>query len=144
MTTQDGDATMEPAGEIEGTASSPLESGIGSRTHIRQTLDRSRLAIKAARERTRSSSSLLARSEALVGASAILVQASLAIRAELRASVTAYARHLRTDGVPPERMLVLVKSAVREATPAELDAVEARDLMEDVVRWSIDAYYHAA
>jgi hypothetical protein len=39
---------------------------------------------------------------------------------------------------------VLVKSAVREAAPPDLDPYEARELVEDVVRWSIEAYYHAA
>jgi hypothetical protein len=53
-------------------------------------------------------------------------------------------RHLKAEGLPAERMLVLVKTAVREATPPELDVYEARELMEDVVRWSVDAYYHAA
>jgi len=144
MLNPDGDTIMRSAGEIEGSSSDWPESGIGSRAHIRQTIERSRSAIKSARQRAATSRSLLARSEALLGSSAILVQASLAIRAELRASVTAYVRHLRTDGVPPERMLVLVKSAVREVTPPELDAVEARELMEDVVRWSVDAYYQAA
>jgi hypothetical protein len=90
------------------------------------------------------SQTLLARSEALVGVSAELVRASLALRAELRASITAYVRHLRADGVPAERMVVLVKTTVRDAVPPELDAFEARELMEDVVRWSIDAYYQAA
>jgi hypothetical protein len=41
-------------------------------------------------------------------------------------------------------MLVLVKSAVHDATPASLDVDDARRLMDDVVRWSVEAYYHAA
>ena len=58
--------------------------------------------------------------------------------------MTAYVRHLKADGLPPERMLVLVKTAFREAAPPELDPVDARALMEDVVRWSVEAYYDAA
>ena len=41
-------------------------------------------------------------------------------------------------------MLVLVKSVVREAVSPELDAAELRELMEDVVRRSVEAYYDAA
>jgi hypothetical protein len=118
--------------------------GLGSSAHIRQTLARARTRVADSRGLTAQSSTLLARAEALVDASATTVQASQALRAELRAAVTAYVRYLRVDGVPPERMLVLVKSAIREAAPPELDAHEARDLVEDVVRWSVEAYYHAA
>ena len=118
--------------------------GIGSRAHIRATLSRARSAVRGAQERMETSQSLLARASVLVGMSTTRVQASSALRAELRASVTAYVHHLRADGIPPERMLVLVKATLRESTPPELDAVEARTLMEDVVRWSVDAYYDAA
>jgi hypothetical protein len=118
--------------------------GIGSRGHLQRTLERARAAIRTSGELTADSRSVVARSEELVGVSAQRVQASLALRALLRASVTAYARRLHADGVPPQRMLVLVKTAVREATPAQLDPYEARDLMEDVVRWSVEAYYDAA
>jgi hypothetical protein len=38
-------------------------------------------------------------------------------------------------------MLVCLKTAAREAVPGELDPVEVRALVDDVVRWSIDAYY---
>ena len=59
-------------------------------------------------------------------------------RASLRASIAAYARRLREDGLPPERMLVRVKHAVYEAAPRPLVAAA---LMHDIVRWSIDSYY---
>jgi hypothetical protein len=61
--------------------------------------------------------------------------------ADLRACVAAYVGGLRGDGLPAERVVVLVKGTVREATPETLDVGEARDLMEDVVRWTIEAYY---
>ena len=137
MADQHGESN--PTGQVEGTG-----SGLGSRAHIRQTLDRARTAMHEARERTTRSHTLLARAEALAGASPRAVQESVALRAELRASVTAYVRQLKADGMPSERMLVQVKSAVHDATPPELDPYEARELMEDVVRWSIEAYYHAA
>ena len=120
------------------------EGELGSRSHVQQTLDRARAAIRSARERTAISRSVLARAEALAGGSERVIQESIALRAQLRASVTAYVRHLKSDGLPPERMLVLVKTTVREGLPEDLDVYEARELMEDVVRWSVEAYYHAA
>ena len=132
------------AGGGGGTSGSAHPGGLGSRAHIRQTLERARSAIRESRERASTSRSLLARAEALADASGRVLQESLAIRAQLRASVTAYVRHLKDDGIPSERVVVLVKTAVRDAAPPELDAWDARDLMEDVVRWSIEAYYHAA
>jgi hypothetical protein len=41
-------------------------------------------------------------------------------------------------------MLILVKSVVLDASPAALDVDDARRLMDDVVRWSVEAYYDAA
>lgn len=52
-----------------------------------------------------------------------------------------YVRGLAERGVPPERMLVLVKAAVREGTPAELDTHTARALLDAAVRRSIAAFY---
>jgi hypothetical protein len=60
------------------------------------------------------------------------------LRALARASATAYARQLRADGTPPERMLVLVKLA---AGQPRLQGFGARELTNDLVRWSIEAYY---
>ena len=61
------------------------------------------------------------------------------LRALVRASATAYARRLKADGLPPERMLVLVKDAAGH--PGE-PGFAARELTSDVVRWSIDAYFN--
>jgi hypothetical protein len=64
--------------------------------------------------------------------------------APLRGAVRDYTRRLRADGVPPQALLVLVKSALRESTPAGIGALEAREaLTADVVRWSVEAYYDA-
>ncbi len=66
-------------------------------------------------------------------------------RAQLRASLTAYVTCLRGDGVPPERMLLLVKSAVAKplgaALPGSLGVIACWTMMEDAVRWSVEAYY---
>ena len=63
------------------------------------------------------------------------------IRAELNASVTRYAHLLRALGEPPERALVVIKVAFSEAAPHQDD--DNRAVLEDIVRWAVDAYYAA-
>jgi hypothetical protein len=125
-------------------APDPLRAPIGTREHVRRTLANARETLAAARTQHARSRSLLARAAALLDQGERVVQQSVALRAQLRASVTAYVHSLRAEQLPPQQVLVQVKSAVREATPPELDVVDARELMEDVVRWSIEAYYGAA
>jgi hypothetical protein len=60
------------------------------------------------------------------------------LKALVRASATAYARRLRDEGLTPERMLVLVKVA---AGHPGAHGFGARELTNDVVRWSIEAYF---
>lgn len=60
-----------------------------------------------------------------------------ALRALVRASAIAYARRLRDEGATPERMLVLVKAAAHHGIPGS----NAQELTNDVVRWSIEAYF---
>ena len=116
---------------------------LGTEAHIRLTLDRvSHLMADAMARQTRAEA-LQSRTEAALSTSQRAVRDSEALRAALRTSVTAYARRLHDEQVPPQRMLVLVKEAVREATPAAADVLERRELMESVVRWSIEAYYAA-
>jgi hypothetical protein len=80
----------------------------------------------------------------LAGAADAALRAARAARDDLRAAVSAYAARLRADGAPPERMLVAVKGAVGADAPppAGSDAAAgARAVMDDAVRWSIEAYY---
>lgn len=76
-----------------------------------------------------------------VGSSHELRAAAHALREQLRDSVTSYAEVLRADEVLPERVIVLVKSAVVESDP--LRDHDHRAVLEDVVRWAVDAYYAA-
>jgi len=65
-------------------------------------------------------------------------------RDEMRLAVQTYAGLLRRDGVPPERALLLIKSAIKtgvEGTPC--GDVEADRLVGDGVTWGIHAYYAA-
>ena len=76
-----------------------------------------------------------------IEASQELRAAAQTLREQLRESVRTYALELRRDEVLPERVIVLVKSAIRES-----DAMRDqnhRAVLEDVVRWAVDAYYAA-
>ena len=63
-----------------------------------------------------------------------------ALRAVVRAAATAYARQLKAEGLPPERMLVLVKEATSHQG---FPGFGAQELTNDIVRWSIEAYFDA-
>ncbi len=65
-------------------------------------------------------------------------------RGHLHDAVGVLAARLRRDGLPPQRMLVVVKDAVRAAAPAGGEALAVRDVMGDAVRWGIAAYFAAA
>ena len=70
-----------------------------------------------------------------------LVARATELRESLRESVATYVAALRRTDVPPERAIVLVKSAVLES-----DLVpdkHHRQVIEDAVRWAVDAYYAA-
>lgn len=58
-----------------------------------------------------------------------------------RESVVAYAAALRRTSVPPERAVVLVKSAVIESDSCP--DKHNRQVVEEAVRWAVDAYYAA-
>jgi hypothetical protein len=119
------------------------EIALGTRNHVRQTLARVHVALAETRARGEQSRLLITRSATLLESSEQLLQQSQALRAQLRASITAYVRRLHDDGVPPQRMLILVKDAIREAVPQELPLDDSRALIDEVVRWSIDAFYAA-
>jgi DNA-binding response OmpR family regulator len=62
---------------------------------------------------------------------------------ELREAIIAYTRELRGAGVPPDRVLEMVKTAVEsEATEARAN-VEFRRALDDAVEWCLQAYYAA-
>ena len=71
-----------------------------------------------------------------------LLDVSRELREQLRHIVTSYVSILRLEGTPPERVIVQVKTAV-EACDLSLDAKRRRQVMEEVVRWAVDAYYAA-
>jgi hypothetical protein len=64
-----------------------------------------------------------------------------ALREQLRDTVIAIAQLDRAKGVPPERMVALIRSVLDDADEAALRRPAGRALKNDVVRWSIEAYY---
>jgi hypothetical protein len=64
-----------------------------------------------------------------------------ALRDQLRDSVTMYAVELRREQVLPERVVVLMKSAIGESDTVRDQ--NHRAVLDDVVRWAVNAYYAA-
>jgi hypothetical protein len=117
-----------------------------------------REAIQESARRARESAHALAARALLIRSNASdqkmraeeLVAASMAIRDKLRAAVTEHARFMRQLGQTPELVVITVKE-LADAAAREVQAVTdtsdwriARQLREDLVRWTIDAYYGAA
>lgn len=90
---------------------------------------RSRILLEESRER-------LVWSDCLIGETAL-------VRDRLHDTVWALAGMERAKGVAPEKMLVLLKGLIVDADHDRLSALDARSLMDDVVRWGIEAYYAA-
>ena len=133
---RDGDGRAPDRGALDGRA---------RRAEVRQTLERARAAIRASLDAHAHGQTVLTRAAALREDADRARQESAARRTELREAVRAYVRDLRDEGQPPQRMLVLVKSAVRDSTPLRTEPLEARqELTADVVRWSVEAYYETA
>jgi hypothetical protein len=101
--------------------------------------------VAAARARARSAAEEYVQLRRRVDASrteAVEFCAQAALLGEsLRDSVAAYVSVLRRTEVPPERAIVLVKSAVVESD--SYPDKHHRQAVEEAVRWAVDAYYAA-
>jgi hypothetical protein len=62
-----------------------------------------------------------------------------AARDALRRSVVAYVQSLRVEGASPVDTILRVKSAIEPQL--KLPSYERRACVEDVVRWTVEAYY---
>lgn len=75
------------------------------------------------------------------------VTVSKDLRDRLRAMVVKHARLTRALGEPPERAILEVKTLASaavddvRATISTVDTREAQALRDDLVRWTIDAYF---
>ncbi len=63
------------------------------------------------------------------------------LRDRLHDSVATYVSLLRRNDVPPERAIILVKSAMIESDSCP--DKHHRHVIEEAVRWAVDAYYAA-
>jgi hypothetical protein len=61
-------------------------------------------------------------------------------RALMRASLTAFVRRMRDDGLASERVLEIVRASALDARPRTLAHRSARALLEDALRWTLEAY----
>jgi len=91
-----------------------------------------------------SSREALEASEASLGAFERDRRVVVSSRATTRASVIAFARRLRADGIPCERVIVRLKDELRQAAAAKLGTLATNELMDLAVRWAIDAFYENA
>lgn len=108
----------------------------------RALLSRAVAAIAMAQEQSIRSARLLSRAhERLNWAERMLGEAR--IIDGLRDAIAALARSERTKGEPPEKVILLLKRLTVQAGGEQLEPPDARMLVEDVVRWGIDAYYAA-
>jgi hypothetical protein len=74
-------------------------------------------------------------------------QAAADCRDDVHAAVRAFVHVLRADARPPEIALGMTKramSAIVVAMPAGQTLTDSKPLMDDAVRWAIEAYYDAA
>ena len=122
---------------MEGQQERTGESVVDSREHVRQVLQRA-VVTESSRGWARSESSA-DRNKA--GASSAASYAQSAMRAQLRASVSLFVRRLRDDGLPPEQTLVELKETVWAVGTLDRASADGRDLMEEMVRWAVAAYY---
>ncbi|HVX38041.1 MAG TPA: hypothetical protein VHB25_00615 [Gemmatimonadaceae bacterium] len=100
-----------------------------------------------------------ARTRALLAEVAVLRDANRALRADreariaecrrqrdqMRIAIESYASALRASGVPPERAVVLLKSAMHEGGVdlLEPDDQERDEIVREGVAWAIEAYFAA-
>ncbi len=137
-----------PSTIANGAATPPASSrandwGLGGEAlaSVRATAERVLRAMAEARREQTEALEFITRPEALADVAIGTRRETATLRRELCSGIVAYTRQLQSAGMRPEEMLVRVKAVVRDAMPLELEASAARDLMEDVVRASIDAYY---
>jgi len=139
---------VETGGHIDDHANQPdphrrfLNDDVTPAEATHTLLSRAVAAIAKAQEQNIRSARLLSQAQdRLNWAERLLGEAS--IIDSLRDAVGALARSERMKGEPPERVILLLKRLTVQAGGEQLEAPDGRMLVEDVVRWGIDAYYAA-
>jgi hypothetical protein len=80
-------------------------------------------------------------SEAAMAKAQIAQRHARAARVALRAACDAFVGQLKAAGVPPQHVLIAVKTIVREAARRSQGSWDSHPLTREVVQWSIEAYY---
>ena len=133
------DRTPGPSGAGEATRPDDCSGTVGSAEHLRSAFARAAgAADRAVGVWLAHQSHAAVRADAPRSNDQGVGSEFQSLRTLVRASATAYARRLRDEGLTPERMLVLVKVA---AGHPGAHGFSARELTNDVVRWSIEAYF---
>jgi hypothetical protein len=128
------DSSDSPRGADGANARSPVVR------EARELMSRMVSVIAESRERTRQSRGRIGQSLERVAWSQELIGDATLLDA-LYDAVCALAQSERIRGNSPERMLVLLKSVVRDAHPELLERALAQAFEADVVRWGIESYY---
>jgi hypothetical protein len=109
-----------------------------------EALDRvARFEASAASLRTQAGryEALSAESEATMAKAQAAQRSAAAAREQLHVTCDTFVRQLKAAGLPPQQVLIAVKTIVRDAA-RRIDAPwDSHPLTREVVQWSIDAYY---
>jgi hypothetical protein len=123
----------------------PSSESITARTfspaEVRELRERAAQARETARRAAAKYVELCAITTSHVSVSETAREAARVACDETREAVARYAIVLKVLGTSPERTLRLVKEAVREDIPTEIDHSQERPFMEQVVLWCIESYY---
>jgi hypothetical protein len=84
---------------------------------------------------------LSAESEATMAKAQSAQRHAHAARQALHLACDAFVRQLKTAGLPPQHVLIAVKTIVRDAARRVDVPWDSHPLTREVVQWSIDAYY---
>jgi hypothetical protein len=103
--------------------------------------ERAAAALAAARKAAERYVQLRRKAQATLGQTREILAETARLRDDLRDSVTRYVLMLRGAAVPPERAVILVKNAVFESDG--YPDSHHREVVEEAVRWAVDAYYAA-
>lgn len=123
-----------------------MDGSQGARSRIvldaRALVTRTVEAIAEAKAHNRRGEELVNKSLENIVWSDYLLGESRLIADQLQTTIGRVATAERASGTPPEKVLMLLKGMVLDAEADKL-GVDARSLIEDVVRWGIESYYAA-
>jgi hypothetical protein len=101
------------------------------------------VAVRRARALAERSLSIRAEGPALRAEHDAVLADCRRLYADLREAVMAYTRELRSAGLPPERILEMVKTALRSKSTVRAPATDTATEIDDAVEWCLHAYYAA-